>query len=68
MTLAILVWPEHQELLMDYKEITVPGGTFRMYDDRPNVWIQILQPGEKSVVEKIEDAFAAGQISKKNKD
>lgn len=49
----------------NYKEITLPAGTFRMYDERPNVWIQQLQSGEKSVVEKIDDAFNAGQISKK---
>lgn len=49
----------------NYKEITLPGGTFRMYDDRPYVWVQVLQEGEKSVVEKINDAFNAGQISKK---
>lgn len=49
----------------NYKEVTLPGGTFRMYEDRPFVWVQVLQEGEKSVVEKIEDAFAAGQISKK---
>lgn len=48
-----------------YKEITLPGGTFRMYDDRPDVWVQVLEPGEKSVAEKIEEAFNAGQISKK---
>lgn len=36
-----------------------------MYDDKPNVWMQILQPGEKSVAEKIEEAFNAGGISKK---
>ena len=35
-----------------------------MYEDRPNVWVQILKPGEKSVIEKIEDAFNAGQIKK----
>lgn len=49
-----------------YKEITLPGGTFRMYDDRPYVWVQQLKPGEKSVVQKIEDAYYAGEISKKN--
>lgn len=49
-----------------YREITLPGGTFRMYDDRPYVWVQILKPGEKSVVEKIEEAFHNGQVSKKN--
>lgn len=49
----------------NYKEISLPGGTFRMYDERPNVWGQVLQEGEKSVVEKIEDAFAAGEFDKK---
>ena len=48
-----------------YREITLPGGTFRMYEDLPYVWNQILQPGEKSLVEKIEEAYASGQISKK---
>lgn len=51
--------------MSNYKEITLPGGTFRMYDDRPNVWVQILQPGEKSLIEKIADSFANGEISKK---
>ena len=49
---------------MDYKEITLPGGTFRMYDDRPFVWVQVLKPGEKSLVEKIEEAFENGEIKK----
>ena len=35
-----------------------------MYEDRPNVWVQILQPGEKSLVERIEDAYNNGQIKK----
>jgi len=51
---------------MNYKEITLPGGTFRMYDDQPNVWIQQLQRGEKNVSEKIMDAYNAGDVSKKN--
>ncbi len=50
---------------VNYKEITLPGGTFRMYDDRPYVWVQVLQPGEKTVVEKIEDAFSTGEFKKK---
>lgn len=49
---------------MSYREITLPGGTFRMYDDRPNVWVQILQPGEKSLVEKIVDAYVSGAMQK----
>lgn len=52
---------------MSYKEITLPGGTFRMYDDRPYVWVQVLQEGEKSLVENIEGAFNAGEINKSNK-
>lgn len=52
---------------MNYKEITLPGGTFRMYDDRPNVWVQVLEEGEKSLVQKIEESFANGEISKSNK-
>lgn len=35
-----------------------------MYDDRPYVWVQILKPGEKSLVEKIEEAYMAGEIKK----
>lgn len=52
---------------MNYREITLPGGTFRMYDDRPYVWVQVLQPGEKSLVEKIAEAYSNGDISKDNK-
>ena len=51
----------------NYREVTLPGGTFRMYDDRPYVWVQVLQPGEKSLVEKIEEAYSNGEISKSNK-
>lgn len=51
--------------MSNYREITLPGGTFRMYDDRPNVWVQILKEGELSLVEKIEQAYNNGQISKK---
>ena len=52
---------------VNYQEVTLPGGTFRMYNDRPNVWTQVLRPGEKNVVEKIADAFNAGEINKSNK-
>lgn len=38
---------------MNYKEITVPAGTFRMYDDRPNVWVEVPQDdGYKNWVER----------------
>ena len=23
-----------------YKEVTLPAGTFRMYEDTPNVWVE----------------------------
>lgn len=47
-----------------FREIALPGGTFRMYEDHPYVWTQILQPGEKSLVERISDSFANGEIKK----
>lgn len=28
---------------MGYREITLPSGTFRMYDDRPHVWVEVPQ-------------------------
>lgn len=49
----------------NYREMTLPGGTFRMYDDRPNVWVQVLEPGEKNISEKIFEAFETGQVKKK---
>lgn len=53
--------------MSNYREITLPGGTFRMYDDRPNVWVQQLKPGEKNIVEKIAEAYNNGEVSKSNK-
>ena len=47
------------------REITLPGGTFRMYQDTPYVWKQILKPGDKTIIETIEEAFVSGKISKK---
>ena len=49
-----------------YREISLPGGTFRMFEDTPFVWKQILNPGEKSLVDKINDSFINGEITKKN--
>jgi hypothetical protein len=51
---------------MKYKEITLPGGIFRQYEDRPNVWVQVLEEGEKSLVDKIVDAFESGRVKKDN--
>lgn len=28
---------------MSYKEIKLPAGIFRMYDDRPFVWVEVPQ-------------------------
>ena len=50
---------------MNYKEITLPGGTFRMYDDRPNVWVQILKPGNKGIIQQIEEAYSSGNLKGK---
>lgn len=47
-----------------YKEIEMPIGTFRMYDDTPYVWVQILKPGDRSLVERIDDAFNSGNVKK----
>jgi hypothetical protein len=61
--------PEFNETDSDgrkYKQTDLPGGSFRMYEDLPYVWTQVLKEGEKSVVEVIEDAFNNGQISKNN--
>lgn len=52
---------------VDYREIKLPGGTFRMYDDRPNVWVQQLLPGEKTVIEKINIAYERGEFKGKKK-
>lgn len=47
-----------------YRETTLPGGTFRMYEDRPYVWSQILKPGDKSIIEQITDAYCSGDLKK----
>lgn len=26
---------------MNYREVVLPSGTFRMYEDRPNVWVEV---------------------------
>lgn len=49
-----------------YREIELPGGLFRMFEDTPYVWNQILREGEKSLVEKISESFSNGEIGKKN--
>lgn len=43
-----------------YHEIVLPGGTFRMYEDTPYQWQQQLQPGEKSLQQRIVDAYESG--------
>lgn len=47
-----------------YREITLPGGTFRMYEDRPYTWTQILKPGDKSIMQQIEEAYMSGGLKK----
>jgi len=47
-----------------FREITLPAGTFKMFEDRPFVWTQDLQPGELNVAEKIAKADAEGLIGK----
>jgi hypothetical protein len=47
-----------------YCEITLPGGTFRMFEDRPYVWTQILKPGDKPIIQAIEGAYFSGALKK----
>ena len=28
---------------MNYREVKLPAGLFRMYEDRPNVWVEVPQ-------------------------
>lgn len=37
-----------------YREVTLPLGTFRMYDDLPFVWHQVYEEGKPSIIEAIE--------------
>lgn len=48
-----------------YCEISLPGGTFRMFEDKPFIWNQVLQSGEKSIIQVIEDAFNNGEVKKR---
>ena len=49
-----------------YREIELPGGRFRMYEDNPYVWNQIMRSADdKSLVQRIEEAYMNGEISKK---
>ena len=43
-----------------YCEMTVPGGTFRMYEDRPCVWTQILKPGDMPIIDRIVESYSRG--------
>ncbi len=48
---------------MNYREIVLPAGTFRMYDDRPNVWVEVPRnDGHKNWIER---GYAMAAESKK---
>ncbi len=48
---------------MNYREVVLPAGTFRMYDDRPNVWVEVPRnDGYKNWVER---GYAMANESKK---
>jgi hypothetical protein len=48
-----------------YRQISLPGGTFRMYEDTPFVWNQIFTyEGEKSILQRIDEAFANNSTKK----
>jgi hypothetical protein len=41
LTVSVFVTLSLKAANMNYKEITLPAGTFRMYDDKPNVWVEV---------------------------
>lgn len=45
--------------MMNYKEITLPAGTFRMYDNRPNVWVEV--PQDDGYANWVERGYAHAQ-------
>lgn len=45
-----------------FREVVLPGGTFRMYEDRPYVWTEVREPGQPSWFQPVEDAFNRGEM------
>lgn len=49
--------------MAEYKEYVLPGGTFRVYPDRPHVAVQVMSsPYDRNVAQKIEDYYVAGNL------
>jgi hypothetical protein len=38
---------------VNYKEIVLPAGTFRCYENEPNTWVQVMKPGDTFWLEHI---------------
>jgi hypothetical protein len=45
-----------------YREVVLPGGTFRMYEDRPYVWTEVREPGQPHWFRKVEELFERGEL------
>ena len=49
--------------MREYKEVTLPVGTFRMYSDRPDIWVQVSYGPD--VVDRINFAYYSGSLEEK---
>ena len=63
LTVSVFVTLSSKADKMNYKEITLPAGTFRMYDDKPNVWVEV--PRDDGYANWIERGTAMSAKSKK---
>lgn len=46
----------------EFEELVLPGGTFRRYVSRPDVWVQV--DGGPTVPEKIMEHYLSGNAKK----
>ena len=45
-----------------FREVVLPGGTFRMYEDRPYVWTEVREPDQPHWFAKVEASFMRGEM------
>jgi hypothetical protein len=46
-----------------YKEVTLPAGTFRMYEDDPNIWVEAPRADEANRVNIAGSAYDRAQAA-----
>lgn len=63
MIYKIMTYDMKDETGRAYREMVLPAGTFRQYEDTPFVWKQTTG---KCLFERIYEAFEAGEIKKIN--